>query len=430
MTMQAEQLAFPVDAVAPALASHIVFGPAMRVGSRTVHHVKDRRQGQFYRVGPREQLVLSLFDGARTFAQISAEHRRVFGKEIPPSGWRQILQLAHSRQMLAAPGSARETVSAKPLSRFSHTSYTAFYVRLLRPQLMLDWLDKHVGWLYSQPVALVLLSAIFLSELFVGLHLHSLVSLSRLTLQHHPWPVLTSFALLLYASLVVHETAHGLTCVHYGGEVNDMGIMLRYLALFPYCKLNDLLVIRQRSHRAAIVVAGPAASLIIMTPFVPIFWLAADGSLMKLTSALMLTVFNVLSLANLVPFLQLDGYLLLSTYLGRPKLREEATQQFLHGIGLSRAPSPDLPGSKTVRVGEFAYGLVSLSISGTFIGWGIFSWHLLLCRFTSSARAWLVIAILCLSVGVVWTLIYKRKTASNSKVSVLPAQPLLVKRGS
>ena len=50
----------------------------------------------------------------------------------------------------------------------------------------------------------------------------------------------------------------------------------------------------------------------------------------------MLTVFNVLSLANLIPFLQLDGYLLLSTYLGRPKLREEATQQFLHRVGLSK----------------------------------------------------------------------------------------------
>ena len=54
-----------------------------------------------------------------------------------------------------------------------------------------------------------------------------------------------------------------------------MGIMVRYLALFPYCKLNDLLVIRQRAHRAATVLAGPAASLIIMIPFVPIFgWLA------------------------------------------------------------------------------------------------------------------------------------------------------------
>src|SRR5581483_709167 len=121
MTMQTEQLAFPVDAVAPALAREIIFGPAMQVGSRIVHHVKDRREGQFYRVGPREQLVLSLFDGSHTFAQISAEHRRVFGKEIPPAGWRQILQLAHSRKMLAAPPSARETVSAKTLSRFSHT---------------------------------------------------------------------------------------------------------------------------------------------------------------------------------------------------------------------------------------------------------------------------------------------------------------------
>ena len=183
--MQTQQLAFPVDAVAPALAREIIFGPAMHVGSRIVHHVKDRREGQFYRVGPRNNWFYHSSMGP-THLQHSAEHRRVFGKEIPPAGWRQILQLAHSRKMLAAPPSARETVSAKTLSRFSHTGYTAFYARLLRPQLMLEWLDKRLGWLFSGPVAMGLLSAIVLSELFVGWHLHSLVSLSRLTLQQHP----------------------------------------------------------------------------------------------------------------------------------------------------------------------------------------------------------------------------------------------------
>jgi putative peptide zinc metalloprotease protein len=412
--MPTELFTIPVDAVAPALAPQIRFGPPMRVAGRVVHHVKDSRCSQFYRIGPREHFVLSKLDGTHTFAQISGEHQRAFGRGIPAAGWRQLLQLAQSRNMLALPATSGGDLAIEPLPRFSHTGYTAFYLRLLHPHALLCWLDRYVGWLYSRATALTLAVVILLAESFVAVRVVPLIALTRATFQHHPWPVFALFAAFLYGSLVIHEAAHGLTCAHYGGEVSDMGIMLRYLAIFPYCKLNDLLVIPSRVHRAAIVLAGPAASLIVMLPFAVVYLAVPDGSMWKPVSALMLTVYNILSLMNLIPFLQLDGYFLLSTWLGRPQLREEANQFFLRGIGLNRATSSEATVPRADRPLYFAYGLISTLITTAFIGWGIFGWHQMLSRFTTPLKAWLVIAIVLLSITTLWILIRRRKQSSKS----------------
>ena len=409
MTMAANGFLFPVDAVAPALAPQIRFGPPMQVAGRVVLHVKDSRRAQFYRIGPREHFVLSKLDGTHTFAQISSDHQRASGREIPAAGWRQLLQLAPSRNMLAAPASSAGDPAVEPLPRFSHTGYTAFYFRLLHPHGLLCRLNKYLGWLYSRAAALTLVAVILLAEAVVALQAAPLIAVTRATIQHHPWPVLALFFTLLYGSLVIHEAAHGLTCAQYGGEVSDMGIMLRYLALFPYCKLNDLLVIPNRVHRAAIVLAGPVASLIVMLPFVVVYLTVPEGSIWKPVSALMLTVYNILSLMNLIPFLQLDGYFLLSTWLGRPQLREEANKFFLSGIGVRRTASREGSVTKADRPFYFAYGLISTLITTAFIGWGIFCWHQMLSRFTTPLKAWLAIAMILLSVTALWTLIRRRQ---------------------
>jgi putative peptide zinc metalloprotease protein len=416
--MAAEVFTFPVDAVAPALAPQIRFGPPMRVAGRLVHHVKDSRSAQFYRIGPREHFVLSKLDGSHTFAKISSEHQRAFGREIPAAGWRQLLQLAQSRNMLAASATPGGNPAVDPLPRFSHAGYTAFYFRLLSPHTLLCQLDRYAGWIYSRPAALTLAAVILLAEAFVAFQAASLIAITLAALHQHLWPVFATFLAFLYGSLVIHEAAHGLTCAHFGGDVSDMGIMLRYLALFPYCKLNDLLVIPNRVHRAAIVLAGPTASLIVMLPFAVVYLAAPGGSLWKPVSALMLTVYNLLSLMNLIPFLQLDGYFLLSTWLGRPRLREEANQFFLRGIGLIGPASGETAVPREDRAFYFAYGLTSTLITTAFIGWGTFCWHQMLIRLTTPLKAWLAIAMIFLSVATLWILIRRRTQRGEADAEI------------
>ena len=37
----------------------------------------------------------------------------------------------------------------------------------------------------------------------------------------------------------IHESAHGLTCKHYGGEVHSMGFMLLYLMPAFFCDITE-----------------------------------------------------------------------------------------------------------------------------------------------------------------------------------------------
>ena len=46
---------------------------------------------------------------------------------------------------------------------------------------------------------------------------------------HKSFGDLVEFWLLLFVMGFIHETAHGLTCKHFGGEVHSMGLLFLYL---------------------------------------------------------------------------------------------------------------------------------------------------------------------------------------------------------
>ncbi|MBU1877667.1 MAG: hypothetical protein KJ734_01840, partial [Chloroflexi bacterium] len=94
---------------------------------------------------------------------------------------------------------------------------------------------------------------------------------------------LVLYALLLYGSvavvIVVHELAHALTCVHYGGHVHKMGIMLYYITLAAYADTSDAWLFPSRWQRAGVSLAGPLSTLVFGSLGAWVWWLAPAGSL-------------------------------------------------------------------------------------------------------------------------------------------------------
>ncbi len=407
-----DQDGFYAGVRAPTIDENIVLGPAMRVRGRVVHHVKDKRSSQYYRVGVREYLVLSLLDGRHTFADIAQEHLRVFGRDMTPAAWGQILQMARSRSMISAPLPAPTPRAGAKLPRFSHNKYWAFYLRFLSPQAFLKKLDANVGWLYTWPFTVTLFLVIMVAESYVALHIFMLARAMHMTLGRHPPSVLIGFGVIAYASLIMHEMAHGLTCIHYGGEVDDMGIMFRYCTFFPYCKLDDLIVMPRIRHRVAVVLSGTIASLIVMVPFVGLFILSPKSSFAWSVSALMLTIYNIVSCANLLPFLQLDGYLLLSTCTRRPQLQQEAKDRLMEFLRLKTSGSTpkNVPWETRLYV---SYAATSLLLTACFIFYSLMRWHSILSKFTSQGRAWALIIILLTCSSVVWLLAKRRRNHAD-----------------
>jgi CRP-like cAMP-binding protein/Zn-dependent protease len=125
-----------------------------------------------------------------------------------------------------------------------------------------------------------------------------------------------------YLTIAVHESAHALTCKHFGRMVPKGGFMLYYMMPAFYVDVTDSWLEPWR-HRIAIFWAGPYSGFILAGASA--LGAAALGSsvvgtvLFKLAVAAYLT-----NLLNLMPLLLWDGYWILEQWLEIPDLRQRA----------------------------------------------------------------------------------------------------------
>lgn len=145
--------------------------------------------------------------------------------------------------------------------------------------------------------------------------------------EHVHWLPLT-MALVIF----LHELGHAVACYHYGGRPRQIGVML-ILYIFPaaYTDTSDTYLFKNGGDKMVVYAAGTIGTLLIWAVGV-IFWLAVTRS--ELTDVWLQFGFLTLttSALNFFPLYKLDGYHLISVYVGERQLEEsslEALYSFL-----------------------------------------------------------------------------------------------------
>ena len=125
-----------------------------------------------------------------------------------------------------------------------------------------------------------------------------------------------------YITIFIHESAHALTCKHYGRMVPKGGFLLYYLMPAFYVDVTDAWLEPWR-HRIAIFWAGPYSGFFLAGVSSLLVLVVPAGTtstvLFKLAVAAYLT-----NLLNLMPLLLLDGYWILEQWVEIPQLRDRA----------------------------------------------------------------------------------------------------------
>ena len=204
--------------------------------------------------------------------------------------------------------------------------------RGINPDSVLEYLDRRMGWCFEAPALVVIGGFIVFTLSFFVLQgvtvASSLLNMNEyLTTNTVGWLLVTFLALK-----VIHELGHGIACKHYGGECNEMGIMLLLFTPCLYCDVTDSWMIESKWKRAMIALAGIWFELITASICMWSWWFSNPGIIHSVCFHTML-VGSIGTIAfNGNPLLKYDGYFVVSDLLDRPNLWQSARRVVSNGF--------------------------------------------------------------------------------------------------
>lgn len=286
----------------------------------------DMDSGKVLKMDAGGTFVAERLDGAHTFYDIymdyidkialtSPEHLAIIFTSLERAG-----MLERDAQEMKAPGI---------LKRLSATIHKLAFRSLNIPYAdrIVDALYERIKWLFS-PVVIVLILVFALSG-FVPFsreisEIHHLISKPALAIHKNPFILIELYVIMTLVA-VLHEFSHALTCKHFGGRVDRIGIMFYLAMLIFFADVSSTWGFPNKWKRIAVAAAGPLLNLVVMSICFWI-WHFQQALVPPEHSIWFLTGFFCLysTILNFIPLIKMDGYYMLTDLTGISTLREKS----------------------------------------------------------------------------------------------------------
>lgn len=366
--------------------------------------VKDPRTGEYYNLGPEESFLFHQLDGQHSAGDICAAFEREFEQPLPESDLHDFLEMLDDWRLLKpdrdtqdspdkstlnadAPDEERtatvppptaasdaehsrsESAPAAAAAPASEQSILFWRKSVFDPDRLFNWLEPRIRFVWSRAFVAVSAGCILLAALFVWTERQTFISQFPAALRWETW-LLAWMILCLVTTL--HEFAHGLTCKHFGGEVHEVGFLLLFFIPCLYCNVSDAWLIREKSKRLYVTLAGGYCDLICWTIAVFVWRVTVQDSLVNYLAWVVLAVCGIRSFFNFNPLIKLDGYYLLSDALEIRNLRQRAWDlvlgRFRWALWGATAPASEPRAGFLLIFGLAAWAYSLLFLTLMFIG--------------------------------------------------------------
>ena len=353
----------------------------VQMGQRYLWVVKDPLARAFFYFTEREFAILKMLDGRRLSRIVSDCQKRFAPDYISAESIVRFLADAKRSSLISTSTSVTHldhVDRALPHRSSSAKNLLAIRCPGINPDATLERVASSVRWLFSpitmwMVVVFVMAACGLVLANFEQFALDLSTAVSRSTAH---W-----FALLVVVvgiTKIIHELSHALACKVFGAECRELGIM--FLVGIPclYCDVSDAWMLKDRSKRIVISLAGMYVELILAGIAVFLWSICGPGIVRDVLVTVILTCSVSTLMFNGNPLLRYDGYFVVSDLLGVPNLSTQSSQllsshfrRFLWSQPKPATTSKEANASATVLwIYAILSGLYRIVVYG-FIGWMI-----------------------------------------------------------
>jgi putative peptide zinc metalloprotease protein len=292
----------------------------------------------FFRLEPSQWSLLQLFDGQRSYDEISREVIALTGVAYSAEGVREFASSIQTNSDLFYKSPLEKNIALQQQLRGQRLKRKHFSKSIDFTDIAIaEWpnADHYIArsypylrWIYTWWFTLLAL-AMFGVMGWMWFDRFGEVwedSFEFYNFTTKSGSDLLEFWFLFGAMAFFHESFHGLTCKHFGGNVEKMGFTLMYFAPSFYCDVTQVWIYGGKWERIATAIAGIWGDLIICFFATVVWWATVPGMLAHNMAYKIMMVTGIgVSLLNLNPLIKLDGYYIFSEIIGKPDLKESAS---------------------------------------------------------------------------------------------------------
>lgn len=311
---------------------------------------KDPLTARFYYFSEVERTAATLLNGKRAFIQVVHQLTEAFPHMRLSVDWLMQFVARLNAAHLLLPSSSDVVLRLLRTNRRASrrtllqilASPLSIRIPLFNPQPWLEAL-RPLALLLFNPVTAVIVVAVGLvanvSVLGQLLTAPFSLNLDLASIQGDRWLLL----LLCYAAVKsLHELGHGLACVRWRTQCNEMGLLILFFTPCLYCDTTDAWKLSSRWQRAAIGAAGMYVELILASIAAVVWLLSQDGIVHGIAANVMLICSVGTLLINGNPFLKYDGYYIVSDLWKVPNLSDQSREALmLLFVGLMTGRTPN-----------------------------------------------------------------------------------------
>lgn len=318
--------------------------------------IKDPVALKYHRLQMEQYRILELLDGKRSLEQVREDLKREFPTlQVTLSDIQQLITDLHKKGLVISdrPGQGAAVGRERSKSRrekIKQTLMSLLYLRLpgWDPERTIKVMHPFVSWLFHPFAVAVCVIFVTSAWLLLGANLDQFRGRLPEFQSFFGWPNLIYLWITMALAKIIHEFGHGISCVHYGSECHEMGIMLLVFSPCLYCDVTDSWMMRNKWHRIIIGAAGMYIEVVLSAVAIYIWWFSKPGLVhhLALNTFFVTTITTVIFNAN--PLMRFDGYYMMSDFLEIPNLRQKSDKLLREAfswycLGIESRPDPFMP---------------------------------------------------------------------------------------